>query len=627
MLPPSPSAPFKITIGGVPLPDLVMQDLQEVVVTTGLNIPGMFSIRLNAKNEPETGVAPGKMFTYLDPTPMFAVAMPVTIMSVNAQESPLPGIPALIMVGEITAVEAEFDSEGTASVTIRGFDRSHRLTRGKKTMTFLAQSDNLIVQTVTATATVPCTAMPTTSPPREYVLQNNQSDWDFLRDIAERNGYDLVVDPLGPPPGVLKFQPQGVPVPGLPEILTWGDNLTSFRPGITSAFQVATATVQGVDPSTGSKAPVVGPGLAPPPIVPAGVLPQLALSRTAFGVTKETVVDRPTWGLTPPVPAMLGATAMATAKAIRRSGEFLQAEGECMGNPGVRAGSQVMVMGVGTTFSGPYLISSATHRYTPEAGYTTEFLVTGPRPDTLSHLLKDQGGAAGNGRIYGVVVGIVTNNSDPSQLGRVKVMLPHLGASPPAESNWCRMISFGGGGLPGMGSGIYYIPEVGDEVLVAFEHGDPNYPYVLGTLWNQIAMPPPPTGGAFLMGPKVARRVIRSRSGHEITLNDAPGKESISIVDKTMLNKFEIDSTKQSLTISVMGDVVIDCLNFKVKSKANVEIEALAKASLKGTAAFSAESSGILKIKAATMLGLEGSAVKVNANTLLQLQGMTTKIN
>jgi hypothetical protein len=94
-----------------------------------------------------------------------------------------------------------------------------------------------------------------------------------------------------------------------------------------------------------------------------------------------------------------------------------------------------------------------------------------------------------------------------------------------------------------------------------------------------------------------------------------------------MLNKFEIDSTKQSLTISVMGDVVIDCLNFKVKSKANVEIEALAKANFKGTAAANVEANGILKIKAATMLGLEGSAVKVNANTLLELRGMTTKIN
>jgi uncharacterized protein involved in type VI secretion and phage assembly len=86
-------------------------------------------------------------------------------------------------------------------------------------------------------------------------------------------------------------------------------------------------------------------------------------------------------------------------------------------------------------------------------------------------------------RIYGVVVGIVTNNQDPEKLGRIKVRFPWL--SDVNESAWARLST----PLAGKGRGFYYLPEIEDEVLVAFEFGDINRPIIIGSLWNGENIP------------------------------------------------------------------------------------------------------------------------------------------
>ena len=105
-----------------------------------------------------------------------------------------------------------------------------------------------------------------------------------------------------------------------------------------------------------------------------------------------------------------------------------------------------------------------------------------------------------------------------------------------------------------------------------------------------------------------------------------PGNEAISIVDKTMMNKLEIDSIKNELSISTLGDVVIDCLNFKVNAKVLMMMEG-AKVDLKAKALLNLESNGLVKIKSATMLKVEGAVIDIKANTMLKLGGLTVNIN
>jgi uncharacterized protein involved in type VI secretion and phage assembly len=128
----------------------------------------------------------------------------------------------------------------------------------------------------------------------------------------------------------------------------------------------------------------------------------------------------------------------------------------------------------------------------------------------LAELLQyPEGQAAHDGRVFGVVVGVVTNNQDPDKLGRVKVRFPWL--SQDDESYWARIAVL----MAGNNRGAWFLPEVDDEVLVAFEHGDVRMPYVLGALWNGVDAPPRDNSDG-----KNNQRVIRSRSGHELVFND-----------------------------------------------------------------------------------------------------------
>ncbi|KAF5420501.1 MAG: phage tail protein [Candidatus Methanomarinus sp.] len=201
-------------------------------------------------------------------------------------------------------------------------------------------------------------------------------------------------------------------------------------------------------------------------------------------------------------------------------------------------------------------------------------------------------------QINGVVVGIVTNNKDPDGMGRIKVTFPTL--SDDDESFWARMSTL----MAGKDRGSFFLPEVEDEVLVAFGHGDIDDPYIIGALWNGVDTPPETNSDG-----KNNIRKIKSRSGHEIilndekqkekleihtnkghtiTLDDSAGAEKISIIDKTEKNLIEIDSVQNSIKIE-------STMKLNIKSKM-VEIE----------------SDGMMTLKAGATLTLQGALIKIN---------------
>jgi uncharacterized protein involved in type VI secretion and phage assembly len=150
-------------------------------------------------------------------------------------------------------------------------------------------------------------------------------------------------------------------------------------------------------------------------------------------------------------------------------------------------------------------------------------------------------------RFYGVIVGVVTNNQDPDGLGRVKVKFPWL--SEEHESHWARLLT----PMAGNERGLYCLPEVNDEVLVAFEHGQVEFPYVLGALWNGQDKPPEQNDDG-----QNNKRTLKSRSGHLITLDDTQGEEQIIIRDKTEKNEIVIASKDNTMTIRAAGDLTIE---------------------------------------------------------------------
>jgi uncharacterized protein involved in type VI secretion and phage assembly len=196
--------------------------------------------------------------------------------------------------------------------------------------------------------------------------------------------------------------------------------------------------------------------------------------------------------------------------------------------------------------------------------------------------------------ILGVVIGIVTNNKDPDDLGRVKVKFPWLSDSD--ESNWARVIS----PMAGKERGLFFLPDVDDEVLVAFEFGDINMPYVIGSLWNGKDKPPQTNSDG-----KNNMRIIKSRSGHLIKLDDTDGAEKIEIIDKSEKNKIVIDAKNEMISIVSNKDISISAPNGKVTIEAN-DIEAKSNASTK------IEASAGMDLKASGNMNVKGATVNLN---------------
>lgn len=194
-------------------------------------------------------------------------------------------------------------------------------------------------------------------------------------------------------------------------------------------------------------------------------------------------------------------------------------------------------------------------------------------------------------RISGVVTGVVTNNQDPDGLGRVKVRFPWL--SEQDESWWARVAT----PMAGKERGLFLLPEVDDEVLVAFEQGDMRFPYVLGSLWSE-PQPPPTTND----DGKNNLRCIVSRSGMVVRLDDSDGAEQIVISDKDAKNSIVIDVANQKILISADSDIEITAANGKLKLSANgVEISSQADVKIEASAGMDLKASGQMKLKGATI--------------------------
>lgn len=199
-----------------------------------------------------------------------------------------------------------------------------------------------------------------------------------------------------------------------------------------------------------------------------------------------------------------------------------------------------------------------------------------------------------DGRIYGVVVGVVSDNRDPEGLHRVKLRLPWL--SERDESHWARVAAPMAGG----GRGAYFLPEVDDEVLVAFEHGSVDHPFVVGSLWNGRDAPPEDNGNG-----RNDNRGFTSRSGHVLRLGDAAGQERIEIIDKTGANRIVITSSDNAIAIEATGDIGITSSTGKLTLSA-MDVEIRSQTGVKLQAGTTVD------VQASAQVSIQGALVKLN---------------
>jgi uncharacterized protein involved in type VI secretion and phage assembly len=313
----------------------------------------------------------------------------------------------------------------------------------------------------------------------------------------------------------------------------------------------------------------------------------------------------------------------ASAKAVaeRLAGSFAELEGVARGNPLLRAGTAVTLTKVGKPFDGRYVLSSTRHEFSKDVGYVTSFTVSCASERSVYGIATGAGGSrAGHGRIDGVLTATVTDLKDPENHGRVKVTFPVLSGS--YVSGWARTLQPGAGS----GRGALVLPEVGDEVLVAFGLGDFGEPYVLGGLYNGKDEPTVPwkehidaTTGA------VQRRAFVSRTGMVVEMVESAQDEKVTI---------STHDGKQRLTLVQKPDAAVQVVSegpVTVVAKKDVKVEtSTGNITLKGTK-IAVEATGDLELKGtnvtvkATANGeLSGATVKVAGSATAELSGSAT---
>ena len=512
-----------------------------------------------------------------------------------------------IFVGEVSSIGTEYRRSTAADpllVRVTCYDNAQHLTRVRESNTYLVQTYSDIVKKVAGSRGLRCEVDATTTK-YDHVVQADQTPWEFVNYMASRVGYDVYVND-----DTLYFKkPQKINAPAIE--LRWGETLSQFNASASVAFQVGKVQVRGWDPK--NQKAIVGKATTGKN----GYEADLGEGKSGPDIAHATVKADETFIGNWPVFDQKEANTLAEALAYDMERDYVHAEGvTTIGMPEILPRKLVDIKGVGKRFDGKYLVTSTTHRYDGAEGYTTSFTVGGSQPNNLL------GPTAGHDNIRatypGVVIAVVTNIKDPDGNNRVKVKYPWLSdGRDEIESDWARIAA------PDAGKerGFQWLPEINDEVLVAFEHGDINRPYILGGLWSTKNRPPMP-GTDIIKSDKVAQRVIKSSSGHSIILIDEQGKEQIIIRDKTGKNEIIIDSKANTLTINVdkditlkaggkidiegaqaisissaQQDVTIDCANFKVNAKQGAEITANTTMTLKSNGPMSVESSATTAIK------------------------------
>jgi uncharacterized protein involved in type VI secretion and phage assembly len=170
------------------------------------------------------------------------------------------------------------------------------------------------------------------------------------------------------------------------------------------------------------------------------------------------------------------------------------------------------------------------------------------------------------------MVGEVLDNQDPDGYGRVKVHFP--GLSGDQIGYWARMATL----MAEAERGSFFLPEVHDQVLVAFEQGDINRPYILGALWDAQAQPPDTNADG-----ENNLRFIKSRSGHLIRLDDTDGAEKIEIIDKSGNHSITIDTANNAISIQSSQDINLEAPQGKITLSAQtIEISSTADTKVQG---------------------------------------------
>ncbi len=572
-----------VAVEGRPLPAVVADSLTSTRVEQNTGLPDVFTLRFT---DPE-----GAMLE----AGSFALGRKVRISA----QTGAPTGPVLLLEAEVTAMEFEV-SAGAGYTMVRGLDLSHRLRRGTKCRTFVNMSASDVVRKVAGEAGLACGRIDSTTPVYPYLAQEAESDWDLLARLAVAHERLLTFRD-----GKLDFAKHAAAAAaGETPVLTVHRNVVELRTSVTASDQVSNVEVRGWDPA--EKMAVNGRATASTASATLDKGSTQEATR-AFGSSTVVVADpRITDGTT--------AANVARSRSDHRAGGYAEIDGVALGDPDLRAGKPVSLEQAPAGFAGKYVLTSVRHEFDARGAYLTHFAASHGSDRSLF------GSVHGATRtdpapFAGVAPAIVTNVKDDEEGGRVKVKFPWWDES--LESSWCRTVHAGAA----KGRGLVVLPEVGDEVLVAFVGGDFTQPVVLGGMFNRKDRPDPAWSEHTKSGAgAVTWRGWTSRTGMKVAFVEQNGNETLEVSTNRGAQRVTLLQTAKGIQIVSEGPVEVTAKkNVKVEAQQNVDVK-----SLTGSIKVGGTS---VEVSAQAELKLKGATVSVDATGPLTLKGAIVKIN
>jgi uncharacterized protein involved in type VI secretion and phage assembly len=519
----------KVTIDDVELTDGLQGALGECWVESSVNLPAAFHIEF-------TRSADELMEQFSMQLRIGAKVAVYAIADGQGKDTPL-------ITGLVTALETDLES-GVRTTVLRGLDHAFKMQRHRRATGYKNMTAAEIVRKLAGLDGVEIGVIQSTLPLYENITQPNVSDWEFTQYLASRSGMTAYFDAEG----LLQFRkasPLGVAssaaAAGLSDrTIDFKEDVYRCRTGVTASDQVSEVTSRGWDED--EKILRLGKATAlSSPAYEIGTTPAQAMA--AFGSTATLTETGTPYGSTKE--AMNAASSLAADI----TSAFAEMEVQVRGWPSLVPGGTVMFKSAGEPFDGTYTLTATRHVFGKGNSYTTWLWVAGRQVRTL-YGLGSGGLIQSQPRIPGVVNAIVTDINDPKEQGRVKLRFPWFDDT--YTTDWVRTMQFGG-----LGGGGVISPEVDDEVLVAFDRGSMDYPYVIGGLYSNSANKPSPHDTTLVTGGRLNRRSLVSRTGHRLELLDdeAEAKTGVRLQSGDKDLTVFLEESHKTITISSNGTI------------------------------------------------------------------------
>ncbi|MFC9678676.1 VgrG-related protein [Streptomyces sp. NPDC056948] len=595
---------LEVKLGGAKLPPDFARALVDSYVDQGAGVPAAFRL------------------TFRDPYRILLRDLKVTFGTpvVITPVSDGQGAADPLLTGEVTGLEADYDGTGTFTV-IRGYDVGHRLLRRRRVAAYRNQSASDIARKLAAQDGVPLGRVQSTKTVYEFISQSNVTDWDFLARLADENEMVMSVDADGKFQFVKPKPSSGAPSPKTdgdrsPFVLQAGHDILRLRSAVTAADQVGKVESRGWDVTTKKKLTATatatdnpGFGIGTTPGAAAGKFKPAKLVETGTPYDRQNEVKF-----------------AADALADDLTSSFAEMEVVARGNPKLRPGVPVTLSDVGQPFEGKYTATSVRHVFGDGRHYEVWVTVSGRQWRSLYGLAS--GGAESAPRLPSVANALVTDVNDPLKQGRVRLQFPWLDDS--YVSDWTRTVQWGGLG----GGGIFPL-DVNDEVLVAFDRGALDHPFVIGGLYNGKDKPTPVNDVPLhdTVRKKASRHTVSDRDGNRMDLlSQKTGlrKQGVRLASGDKQLVINLDRTKTEIVVDSKGSVTIKgSRSVSVEAGADLLLSARRSLTLKSGGPLTIQGGGVVNMRAAGAISVNAmGALNLDAKGVANLTGVgTVQIN